>query len=189
MTEEEVAALRSELETVRAENKQLKESAGIEKIEASHKAQVDAFKAQLDTVQSENKTLKEAAETLRVEAVNAQADSIIEAAVRDHKIGPKNEALKTHVKGFLLVNLEGGKALIESMIPDPAFKTVINVKASDKNLGKAPVVNDTNNMSSNTGKLCQAAVAEYQAAHPGVSFVDAWRIQASIKPELFAGAN
>lgn len=189
MTEQEEVALRSELETVRAENKQLKESAGLEKVEASHKAQIDVIKAQLETVQSENKTLREAAETLKVEAANREADSLIEAAVRDRKIGPKNETLKTNIKGYILVNPEGGKALLESMPPDPAFKTVINVNASDKDLGRASAPKDTTQMSSNTGKLCESAVKEYQASHPGVTWDAAWKIQASLKPEIFAGAN
>jgi hypothetical protein len=181
MTEEEISALRTELETVRAENKELKAKLDAQKVE-SNQSEIEALKA-------ENKTLKESAEALKVEAANKDADQLIEAAIRDHKIGPKDETVKASIKKYILSDIEGGKSFIESLPVNPAFGTVVKITAASKDVGKAPLSKDTNASNSNSGKLCEAKVAEVQSRFPGMTWEKAWNKAALESPELFAGAN
>ncbi len=178
MTEEEVTALKLELETAQAENKKLKDMIEAKKTDT----EVQILKAKI-------KELEEEREKGKVEAANVIADSVIEAAIKEGKIAPKNEEAKAVWKKILLNNVEGGKLILASLQPNPAFKTVVTVSGAHRDLGRAAAVADTTLNGSNNGKLCRAAVKEYQATHPGVSFEDAWKIQADLKPEIFAQAN
>jgi hypothetical protein len=178
MTEEEASALRTELETVRAENQTLREAAD-KKVSDN----------ELEVLKAENKALREAAETQRVEAVNREADLLINGAIAAFKIAPKNETVKAGLKKWFLAEPESAKAHIESMQPNPAFKTVVTVTGAHKDIGKATAVHDTSVIGSDSGKLCRAKVLEIQAQNNGMSFQDAWQICEARFPELFAGAN
>jgi len=178
MTEEEAAALRTELETVRAENQTLKEA-----------ADKQVSDNELEVLKAENKALREAAEAQRVESVNREADQLIQGAIKDGKIAPKNETVKASLKKWILADYDGAKAHMESLPPNPAFKTVVTVTGAHKDVGRPAPVKDTTLSSTNSGKLCKAAVLEYQAAHKGVSWESAWEICAARQPEIFAAAN
>lgn len=178
MTEEEATAPRAELATVQADNKKLKDTIEAKKTDT----EVQILKAKI-------KELEEERERGKVEAANAIADSVIEAAIKEGKIAPKNEEAKATWKKILLNDVEAGRLILASLAPNPAFQKVVTVSGSHRDIGKPAPVADTTLSGSNNGKLCKAAVREYQATHPNVSFEDAWRIQADLKPELFSEAN
>lgn len=140
-----------------------------------------ALRTELETLRAENKTLKESVETSRVEAANAAADLVIEGAVRDGKIAPKNETVKASLKKWLLNDLGGAKAHIESLPTNPAFKTVVQVTAGHRDVGTpAPLPNGTNR-----GELCNAKVAEIRARFPEMTYADAWVKAEAEHPEIF----
>ena len=140
-----------------------------------------ALKTELETLRAENKTLRESIETQRVEAINVQADVLIDAAVRDHKIAPKDEKVKTGLKKLYLVDAEAAKEAIASLPTNPAFNTLVQVTAGHRDVGTpAPLPNGTNR-----GDLCNAKVAEIRSRFPGISFQDAWVKAEAEHPEIF----
>src|SRR6266436_2713601 len=174
MTEAEEAALRTELETVRAELDELKK---------------EDSQDELEVLRAENKALRDAAETQRVEAVNREAELLIQGAIDAGKLPPKNETVKAGLRKWFMSDPESVKAHIEAMVPNAAFKTVVTVTGAHKDVGRAPAVKDTSLLNLDTGRTCKAAVLEYQATHAGVTWEKAWQICAARQPELFAGAN
>lgn len=178
MTDEEVKALKLDLEAIRAENKKL--------IEASELKKNDS---ELEVLRATVKAQAEQIETQKVEAANAVADQLIEAAIKEGKIAPKDEAVKTGLKGFLVSNPEAGKSMLQSLPPNPAFKTVVNVSAGHKDIGKPAPVKDTNTGQTDSGKICKAMVREYMDNHPDVPFEKAWAQVAERNPEFFSAAN
>lgn len=178
MTEEEATALRTELEIVRAENQTLKEV-----------ADKRVSDNELEVLRAENKALRDAAEAQRVEAVEREADQLIQGAIKDGKIAPKNEPVKASLKKWILADHDGAKAHIESLPVTPAFKTVVTVTSAHRDVGRPAPVKDTAVTGMSNGNLCKAAVLEYQATHSGVTWENAWQICAARQPELFAGAS
>src|SRR6266404_1879570 len=174
MTEAEEAALRTELETVRAELDELKK---------------EDSQDELEVLRAENKALRDAAETQRVEAVNREAELLIQGAIDAGKLPPKNETVKAGLRKWFMSDPESVKAHIEAMVPNAAFKTVVTVTGAHKDVGRAPAVKDTSLLNLDTCRTCKAAVLEYQATHAGVTWEKALQICAARQPELFAGAN
>ena len=134
--------------------------------------------AELETLRAENKTLRETAETQRVEAINREADLLIEAAVKDGKIAPKNETVKASLKKWAVNDLAGAKAHIESLPVNPAFKTVVQVTGEHRDVGKPP------GAGSRADEM-RSIVKKIQASHPGMTFDEAWSIAESDHPDMF----
>jgi phage I-like protein len=178
MTDEEIKALKLEMEAVRAENKKLAEASETKK----NDTKVQFLEAKI-------KELEEQQEAQKIEAASAAADYVIEAAIVAGKIAPKNDIIRAGLKKWFLNDPESAKAHIESMPPNPAFKTVIQAKVGDKNLGAPARVNDTTKMGSSSGQACDIAVREHMDAHPGKTYEASWRDVSRIKPELFTAAN
>lgn len=144
-----------------------------------------ALRTELDTLRAENKTLKDSIESQRVESVNREADTIIEAAIREGKIAPKNETVKASLKKWLTNDLAGAKAHIESLPANPAFKTVVPVSGSHRDIGKpAPVAPETSSNGA-SGKLCRAKVEAIRSQFPNLTYDQAWRKAEAEYPELF----
>ena len=158
-TEEEVKALKLDLEAMRAENKKL--------VEASETKKNDS---ELATANETIQALREELKTQKIEAATAVADQWIEAAIRDGKLAPKNEEAKAQWKEILVSACAKGKALLDSIQPNAAFKTVVDVKAGHKDIGKPAPVHDTTGANNDTGKHCDRLVREYMAAHAGVTY-------------------
>lgn len=172
------AALRSEVETLRAENKKL--------IEAADQSKTDS---EIELLKAENKQLKEAAEAMKVEAINREADLIIEAAVKEGRLAPKNEAMRNGLKKFFLVDAQAAKDAIAALPVNAAFKQVINVTAAHKDIGIPPAVKSNSSDGMNTGKACKSKVVEIQAQNKGMDWETAWSLAADRFPELFQSAN
>jgi phage I-like protein len=136
-----------------------------------------ALRSEVETLRAENKTLRETAETQRVEAINRDADLLIEAAVKDGKIAPKNETVKASLKRWAITDLAGAKAHIESLPVNPAFKTVVTVTSAHRDVGSPA--------GTASGDECKAIVKKIQASHEGMSWDDAWSIAESEYPEKF----
>ena len=177
-TEEEVKALKLDLEAMRAENKKL--------VEASETKKNDS---ELATANETIQALREELKTQKIEAATAVADQWIEAAIRDGKLAPKNEEAKAQWKEILVSAGAKGKALLDSIQPNAAFKTVVDVKAGHKDIGKPAPVHDTTGANNDTGKHCDRLVREYMAAHAGVTYDSAWKICARVQPEYFGATN
>jgi hypothetical protein len=141
--------------------------------------------AELETLRAENKQLRDAAEAQRVEAANRDADTLIESAIKDGKIAPKNETVKASLKKWLLNDREGAKAHIDSLPANPAFKTVVHVSAGHKDIGRPAAVKSTASGDMSSGKLCKAKVSEIQSRFPGMTFEQAWMKAETENPELF----
>jgi phage I-like protein len=142
-----------------------------------------ALRTELEALRAENKTLRETAETSRVEAINREADLLIEAAVKEGKIAPKNETVKASLKRWAVTDLAGAKAHIESLPVNPAFKTVVTVTSAHRDIGKPPQTSSDSNGSS--GKLCNAKVQAIRSQFPNMSFEEAWRKAEAEFPDLF----
>jgi hypothetical protein len=141
-----------------------------------------ALRTELETLRAENKTLKDSIETQRVESVNREADAIIEAAVRDGKIAPKNETVKASLKKWFVTDPAGAKAHIESLPTNPAFKTVVQVTGAHRDVGKPAPVSTSNG---DSGKQCKRRVEEVKAEYKGVTNERAWEIAAARWPDEF----
>jgi phage I-like protein len=136
-----------------------------------------ALRTELEALRAENKTLRDSLETQRVESVNREADALIEAAVQAHKIEPKNEKLKAGLRKLYLVDAAGAREAIESMQPNPAFKTVVTVTSAHRDVGSPS--------GTASGEECKAIVKKIQASHEGMSWDDAWSIAESEHPAKF----
>jgi phage I-like protein len=144
-----------------------------------------SLRTENETLRAEIKTLKDSLETQRVEAINMQADLLIETAVQAHKIAPKDEKIKAGLKKLYLVDAEAAKAAIESLPVNPAFKTVVNVTAGSKDIGKPPPVRDPHTSNGNSGKICDAKVQAIRSQFPNMTYEEAWRKAEAEFPELF----
>jgi phage I-like protein len=142
-----------------------------------------ALRTELEALRAENKTLRETAETQRVESVNREADLLIEAAVKDGKIAPKNETVKASLKRWAVTDLAGAKAHIESLPVNPAFKTVVQVTSAHRDIGKPPQTSADSGASS--GKLCNAKVQAIRSQFPNMTYEEAWRKAEAEFPDLF----
>ena len=136
-----------------------------------------ALRTELDTLRTENKSLKESIEAQRVQAVEREADLLIEAAVRDHKIEPKNEKVKASIKKLFVNDAGLAREAIELLPVNAAFKTIINHKAGDRDTGKPPGTSRAVELNS--------IVKAVQANHPGMSWADAWDLAESEHPDKF----
>jgi hypothetical protein len=134
--------------------------------------------AELVTARARIAALEAAAETQRVEAINREADLLIEAAVKDGKIAPKNETVKAGLKKWFVTDSESAKAHIESLPVNPAFKTIVKVTSSARDVGKPPG-------SGSRAAEMNSIVKKIQASHPGISFDEAWSIAESDHPDIF----
>jgi len=147
--------------------------------------------AELETLRAENKALRETAETSRVEAINREADLLIEAAVKDGKIAPKNETVKASLKKWAVTDMAGAKAHIDSLPTNPAFKTVVQVTGAHRDAGKAPATGgqDTKTMNGDSGKQCRAKVEAIRSQFPNMTWDQAWRKAEAEYPEIFEGVR
>jgi phage I-like protein len=142
-----------------------------------------ALRTELEALRAENKTLRETAETQRVEAINRDADLLIEAAVKDGKIAPKNETVKASLKRWAVTDLAGAKAHIESLPVNPAFKTVVTVTSAHRDVGKPPI--NSADSGGSSGKLCNAKVQAIRSQFPNMTYEEAWRKAEAEFPDLF----
>ena len=142
-----------------------------------------SLRTEIETLRSENKTLKDSIESQRVEAVNREADILIEAAVREGRIEPKNDKVKAGLKKFYLIDSDGAKAAIDALPVNPAFKTIVNVTAAHRDIGTPPVATSNGD----SGKVCNAKVRAVQARFPAgqCTYEHAWEIAAQESPEIF----
>lgn len=97
-------------------------------------ASCKAAKARLDETEAKLKAAE--AELAEVKASKAALiDAEIEAAIKAGKIAPEDDDAKEALKSALTANIKAGKALIESMQPNPAFATVVANKGKGGNDG------------------------------------------------------
>lgn len=152
--------------------------------EANQETVMAALKTELEQARAENTQLRASAETARVESVNREADLLIEAAVREGKVAPKNEAVKASLKRWAVTDLAGAKAHIESLPVNAAFKSIVTVTSAHRDIG-APPKDGAGPAAANRGALCKAKVAAIQSQFPKLTFVDAWDKAKAEYPELF----
>jgi phage I-like protein len=142
-----------------------------------------ALRTELEALRAENKTLRDSIESQRVESVNREADILIEAAIRDHKIAPKNEKEKENLRKWFLFDKVAAAEHIEGLKPNPAFKTVVTVTSAHRDIGKPPQTSADSNGSS--GKLCNAKVQAIRSQFPNMTYEEAWRKAEAEFPDLF----
>ncbi|MCO8186545.1 phage protease [Akkermansia sp. Marseille-P9185] len=117
-----------------------KKSEGCEKsekeLEAAKKKAEEAEKEAASCKAAKAKLKAAEEELAEVKASKAALiDAEIEAAIKAGKIAPENEEAKEALKTALTANIKAGKALIDTMKPDPAFATVVANKGKGGNDG------------------------------------------------------
>jgi phage I-like protein len=136
----------------------------------------------LATVQAANARLISENTALAAKAIEvqkAEANSIVEAAIAQGKIGAKDKTSIEFWTGQLVSSPETAKKVIASLPANPVLQKVIDVKVSDtKKVAQGQSAAD----------LVQAqhlAVAEIRAANPNLSYTDAFNKARRDKPDIF----
>ena len=142
--------------------------------------------AELEAVQASNAALIQENTNLKLEAERIkgeEADTVIQAAIAAGKIGSQDKDSIQFFKAQLIASPVTTKKVLASMPVNPVLKQVISVNAGDSRAAvtdgrsKARMMADMHN-----------AVAEIQAANPGMSYTDAWNKAKREHKELFIEA-
>jgi len=147
---------------------------------------VVALHTELEAVQASNAALIQENTNLKLEAERIkgqEADTLIQAAIAEGKIGSQDKDSINFFRAQLIASPITTKKVLATMLPNPVLKQVIQVNAGDSRAAvtdgrsKARMMADMHN-----------AVAEIQAANPGMSYSDAWNKAKREHKELFIEA-
>lgn len=147
---------------------------------------VNGLHDELLTVRAANGrlTAENAALSGKIEAVSkAEAQNIVQAAMAEGKIGAKDTISIDFWTQQLMAQPQAAKQALNALPANPALQKVITVKAGDMKTAATTLQDKAQRQAAQ-----KAAIKKVQAAHPSLSYQDAFNEARSQEPEIFVEA-